>query len=184
MQTKYETASLILRICTKNDAMMVLDFYKRNYDDFAKYEPLTKSATTQLRFHEDLLKYEYDTFLKGTTIRFYIFEKHNPLKIIGTVSYRNIAKSYYSSCQVGYKMDQSYRRKGYMRETLELGNQLIFNELSLHRMEAIVMPDNAASIGLLEGLGFQREGLLHDKIFLNGRWEDHYLYALINPKEA
>jgi len=177
-----ETNHLILRVCVRRDAMMVLDFYKRNFEDFAKYEPLSYPQATQLRFHEEILQYEYDSFLKGRNVRFYFFEKENPLKIVGTASYRNITGSYYSSCQLGYKMDRDYRRKGYMHEALELGNRVMFREMSMHRIEAIVMPDNTASIALLEGLGFEREGLLRDKIYLNGRWEDHYQYALLNPE--
>ena len=180
MKTKYETDSLVLRICTKKDAVMVLDFYKRNFEDFAKYEPLSYPSATQLRFHEDVLQYEYDAFLKGKSVRFYLFAKDNPLKIIGTASYRNITGSYYSCCQLGYKMDGEYRRKGYMQEALQFCNELMYREFSLHRIEAIVMPDNEASIGLLEGLHFQREGLLRGKIYLNGMWQDHYLYAKLD----
>lgn len=183
MNTKYETDALVLRVCTKKDAAMVLDFYKRNFEDFAKYEPLSYSSATQLRFHEDVLQYEYDSFLKGNNVRFYLFDRNNPLKIVGTVSYRNITGAYYSSCQVGYKMDAAYRRRGYMREALAKGNEILFQELSIHRIEAIVMPDNEASIGLLESMGFEREGLLRDKIYLNGTWKDHYLYAKLNPEQ-
>lgn len=182
MNTKYETQHLILRVCTRREASMVLDFYKRNFEDFAKYEPLSYPQATQLRFHEEILQYEYDSFLKGRNLRFYLFEKNNPLRIIGTLSYRNITGSYYSCCQLGYKMDGGYRRKGYMHEAIALGNELLFRETSLHRIEAIVMPNNEASIKLLEGLGFVQEGLLRDKIYLNGRWEDHYMYALLNSE--
>ena len=183
MNTKYETDSMTLRICNRKDAPMVLDFYKRNLEDFAKYEPLSFPSATQLRFHEDVLQYEYDAFIKGQMMRFYLFEKNNPLRIIGTASYRNITGTYYSCCQLGYKMDAEYRRKGYMHEALELGNELMFREMSLHRIEAIVMPDNTPSMKLLEGLGFEQEGLLRDKIYLNGCWQDHYMYAKINREE-
>ena len=179
MKTKYETESLVLRVCTKKDAVLVLDFYKRNFEDFAKYEPLSYPSASQLRFHEDVLQYEYAAFLKGKSVRFYLFERDNPLKIVGTASYRNITGSYYSCCQLGYKMDEDYRRRGYMKEALYFTNDLMHREFSLHRIEAIVMPDNEPSIHLLEKLDFQREGLLREKIYLNGRWQDHYLYARV-----
>ena len=70
-----------------------------------------------------------------------------------------------------------------MHEALELGNEVMFREMSLHRIEAIVMPDNTPSMKLLESLGFEQEGLMREKIYLNGCWQDHYLYAKINHDE-
>ena len=45
----------------------------------------------------------------------------------------------------------------------------------LHRVEAYVMPDNEASLKLLQGLGFIKEGYLHDKLCLDDVWYDHVL---------
>ena len=45
-----------------------------------------------------------------------------------------------------------------MRAILEYG----FEALDLNRIQALVMPENEASIGLLEKLGFRNEGILKD----------------------
>lgn len=179
MNTLYETDQLVLRVCTRKEASMVLDFYKRNLEDFAKYEPISFSSVTTLKFHEEMLDYEYEAFLKSTCIRYHFFEKHNPFKVVGTMSFRNIQGGYYSSCTVGYKVDSAYRRRGYAKEALTLGLKLVENELNIHRTEALVLPDNDPSMLLLEGLGFRQEGLLREKIKLNGIWRDHYLYARV-----
>ena len=50
----------------------------------------------------------------------------------------------------------------------------------MHRVEAMVMPDNNPSISLLERLNFNKEGHLKDFAQINGKWEDHYLYTYIN----
>lgn len=178
MNTKYETKRLLLRICEKAHAPIITEFYRRNYEEFAKYEPLNTSAKT-VPYHKASLKYESQLFLNGTFVRFYIFEKSNPMTVIGTISYRDITHGVYDSCLVGYKMDYAYRRRGYAKEALLCGNQIMLNELGLQRIEATVLPDNIASQNLLSGIGFQREGLLRKKILLQGERKDHYLYAYV-----
>ena len=42
-----------------------------------------------------------------------------------------------------------------------------------------MLPENAPSIAILENLGFKKEGLLRDKIMIQDRWRDHYLYGLL-----
>ena len=40
---------------------------------------------------------------------------------------------------------------------------------------------NAASIRVLERSGFEREGLARSYLKINGRWEDHFLFAALAP---
>ncbi len=180
MNTTYETDRLSLRICTKYDARLVLDFYKKNMEDFMKYEVIDPDVCRTLRFHENVLDAETSMCSKGKMMRFYFFEKSNPLKIVGTFAFHDIQYMHHQCARVGYKVGVNYRRKGYAKEALKKGLEIVFNELDIHRIEAFVLPDNAASIGLLESLGFIREGLALDKYRINGAWRDHYQYARIN----
>ncbi len=179
MNHTYETERLYLKVLGRYDARMVLDFYSANHKEFALYEPLKAEDATNLNYHSVMLDYEVEHFKKNAMLRLYMFEKDNPFKIIGTLSFRNISQSCYKSATLGYKMDKDYRRKGYMHEAIEKGLEIMKEELFLHRIEAIVMPSNEPSIKLLENLGFQQEGLIRDKVLLNGKWEDHYLYSYI-----
>lgn len=55
------------------------------------------------------------------------------------------------------------------------------NPLPIHRLEALVAPENTASIHLLEKFGFDRECLRRDFCLKNNRYQDVFLYALLNP---
>ena len=57
-----------------------------------------------------------------------------------------------------------------------------FNNLNLHRIEADVDTENAASIGLLEKHGFQREGLFRDRWRVYDEWQDSVMLALIRDE--
>ena len=49
-----------------------------------------------------------------------------------------------------------------MTEALNVIITLGFNEMGLHRIDAVVLPANIASIRLLDKLGFLNEGLLRN----------------------
>ena len=54
-----------------------------------------------------------------------------------------------------------------------------FDELRLHRVEAACLPRNLASRGVLTKAGFAEEGHAQRYLRINGIWEDHVLYGLV-----
>ncbi|MGH3549095.1 MAG: GNAT family N-acetyltransferase [Pseudonocardiaceae bacterium] len=54
-----------------------------------------------------------------------------------------------------------------------------FTTLGLHRISAAIGPDNAASIAIVNRLGFIQEGRLRDHVFTNEAWRDSILYSLL-----
>ncbi len=179
MNFNYETPRLILKILKPSEqaALQTLDFYYKNRTLFERYEA-ARSADFYTREHQSLiLTKEYNLAVRKKCIRFWVYEKANPEQIAGTVCFYNITHLMYDRCETGYKFDPVHWRKGYAREAMELGISLMFQELNLHRIEAYVMEDNAASIRLLKNLGFQYEGTLRKSIRICGNWEDHMLFA-------
>lgn len=179
MRLEQETPHLYMRVLTKEYASQVLEFYQNNAETFEKYESIVGKDFYSLRYHEKLLQHEYNEIIKLRMLRFWLFEKNRPNKIIGTISFHNITPDIFSSASVGYKMDADFRRRGYCYEALVSGIYLVSKEIGIRRFEALVLPENAPSISLLEKLEFSREGLLKEKVFLQNQWRDHYLYSLL-----
>jgi len=50
----------------------------------------------------------------------------------------------------------------------------------LHRIEAAVQSDNAASIKVLKASGFTYEGQARGYLKINGVWRDHDIYARLS----
>jgi [ribosomal protein S5]-alanine N-acetyltransferase len=48
-----------------------------------------------------------------------------------------------------------------------------------YAITAAIGPDNAASIAVVQQLGFTREGVLRDHVFTNGAWRDSVLYSVL-----
>lgn len=178
---EYETERLFLRILTPEYLREVAEFQFRNRFLFEKYEPTRPDNFYTAEHQQALLKCEFNMALKMETIRYYVFRKEDPAKIIGTVCLHDIRRFSYSCCEIGYKFDQDYHHMGYAKEAVNRITRCAFEDLGLHRIFARVMPENTPSINLLRSLDYLEEGIEHDCIQICGQWEDHLRFAKINP---
>ncbi len=60
-----------------------------------------------------------------------------------------------------------------MTEAVEILLRFAFKNLKLHRIEANVQPQNAASIAVLQRTNFTKEGFSPKYLKIGGRWRDH-----------
>lgn len=181
MLFEYETERLLLKIVRPEQAQEVLDFYFKDRELFEKYEPDRVLNFYTPAIQKQILTYEYNGAIKGTMFRYYVYRKQAPKQMIGTISFHNIQKGIYSNCEIGYKFSSEFQHMGYATEALKEIVDLIFCDLQLHKILAYAMPENTASIRLLERAGFEKEGVCRDHLFLHNKWEDHVLYSVINP---
>lgn len=179
MLFKYETDRLILRILHPDEAALVLDFYERDRELFEKYETARVPEFYTLKHQRRLLQYEYNSALKLSTVRFYVFLKEQPDQIIGTVCLHDIIKPFYHTCEIGYKFSSQFHGNGYAFEAIDRCIYTAFEELELHRITAMVCRGNERSMHLLDCLGFRMDGILRDYLILGGEWQDHALYSLL-----
>ncbi|MBJ6132119.1 GNAT family N-acetyltransferase [Ochrobactrum sp. Q0168] len=135
-------------------------------------DDLTKSAFRyrMRRFQEEISA--------GTGYPFFIFRNSDD-RILGGITLGNIRRGVGQNGMIGYWSGVPFAGKGYMTEALSLVIPFAFDQLRLHRLEAACIPHNVRSVRLLEKAGFQREGLLRSYLKINGFWQDHLLYALI-----
>ena len=173
MKFEIDTERLVLKVVNKQRADKVLEFYLRNRNIFERYEPVIGDDFYTIPHQRKVLEFEYQSIMKLSMLRYWIFEKGNPNQIIGTVSFRNIVKPIYESCTVGYKMDRDFVNMGYCSEALSATIPAIANELGIHRFEALILPDNEPSIHMIQKLGFKYEGIIR------GERLDHCMYAYL-----
>lgn len=176
---KYETPRLLLRTSQESMTEEVLAFYQRNAADFEATEPIEEAAFYTPAFQRSILKCERDLTKKGSMLRLWMYLRSDPMVLVGTVSFHNIRRGSFLDAECGYKTDRAFRRQGYCREALTAGLSIMFDSYHLHRITAIVQPDNTASAALLTSLGFVREGRLRQNVHIAGAWRDHDLYALL-----
>lgn len=180
MQFTYQTNRLILQVLRPEDAAAVCQFYQENKQFLEPFEPLRPNIFYTEDFHHSNLLCEYDAFLKLSYFRYWLFLQENPKVPIGSVCFNNIMHGAFQKCMLGYKLGKNYCHHGYMLEALALLIPLVMKEISLHRIEAYVQPDNLPSIRLLSRLGFAEEGYLQKYAEIYGEWTDHLLFSYLN----
>lgn len=133
-------------------------------------------------WRQRLRRYRTD-FATGAGASFFIFETRTGA-LAGGITVSNIRHGVSQSANIGYWMGERFAGRGLMAEAVELVVGHCFRTLRLHRLEAACIPENNRSVRVLEKAGFEREGLLHSYLKINGIWQDHYLYALIADERA
>jgi RimJ/RimL family protein N-acetyltransferase len=81
--------------------------------------------------------------------------------------------------EIGYALHRARWGTGLAREAVARALTYGFDELQLRRFEADIDPRNAASIALVERLGFRREGLLHERWLVSNEPCDSLLFGLL-----
>lgn len=66
-----------------------------------------------------------------------------------------------------------------MAEAMNSLVRLAVEELGLHRVEALVRPDNVPSARMLAAAGFRLEGMTRGAIRIHGDWVDHARWAML-----
>lgn len=79
---------------------------------------------------------------------------------------------------LGYWVDEARAGRGIAPTAVALATDHCFQSLGLHRMEINIRPENAASLRVVEKLGFRDEGLRKRYLHIAGQWTDHRSFAL------
>lgn len=83
--------------------------------------------------------------------------------------------------EIGYILNRTYWRQGFMREALSGLLPYLFRTLHTDELTAEIDPRNAASEAFLTSLGFRKTGAAKHTICLNGEWCDSAYFALQRP---
>jgi len=136
-------------------------------------DDLSRSA-----FRRRLRRYAEDQ-RADTSYAFFLFRKSDDA-LVGGLTLANIRRGVAQAGSLGYWIGEPFARRGLMTGALHGLVPFSFSSLRLHRLEAACIPSNAASISLLEKMGFAREGYAREYLCINGLWQDHLLFARLN----
>ncbi|HEY2756766.1 MAG TPA: GNAT family protein [Pseudolabrys sp.] len=167
---------VLLRTPVSSDYAEWAAVREKSRDFLTPWEPtwpaddLTRSA-----FRRRLKRYAEDQ--RGDLAYAFLIFRSDDGALVGGLTLANIRRGVAQAGSIGYWVGQPFARKGYMTAAVRALIPFCFGTLRLHRLEAACIPDNGASIGLLEKTGFKREGYARGYLCINGTWQDHLLYA-------
>lgn len=180
MAERIETPRLILKTLNEADIPGILEFYHRNGKFLKPWIPEYEKNYYTYEYQLRKLEYEKNLRESGSEYRYNIFKKDDPERVIGNIAVSNIIRGILQSAFLGYSVDENENGKGIATEAIKEIIDFSFQEIKLHRLEANVIPSNTASVRVLEKLNFTKEGYSKNYLKINGKWQDHLRFALIN----
>jgi [ribosomal protein S5]-alanine N-acetyltransferase len=100
--------------------------------------------------------------------------------LLGGLTVSNVRRGVAQTATLGYWLGERYCGRGHMTDAVAAAMPFLFNELRLHRIEAACLPQNSASIRVLEKCGFKSEGVARQYLRIAGAWQDHLLFAMLD----
>ena len=111
------------------------------------------------------------------------FDEGSDDRLIGGLSLSNVCRGVTQSASLGYWLGLPFIRCGHMTAAVEAAMPHAISTLRLHRVEAASMPENTASIRVLERNGFEREGFARRYLRIQGTWRDHVLFGFVSDAD-
>lgn len=167
--------NIVLKNLTPGNAKDLLEYYIRNKEYLASFEPIRDNSFYTIEGQRELLTESYRQFLNGNSIEVGIFKNDN---FIGKIKVSNLIYGSFKSGILGYSIDKLEQGKGYMKEAVKLFIDYLFSEEDLHRVEASALVDNEKSKGVLKGCRFNELGINKKYLFINGQWRNHMTYYI------
>jgi len=99
--------------------------------------------------------------------------------LAGGLTLGQVKRGVVQTATLGYWIGEAHARQGLMSAAVRAVTGYAFATLRLHRIEASCLPHNEASMKLLERNGFTREGYARAYLRIDGLWQDHLLYGLL-----
>jgi [ribosomal protein S5]-alanine N-acetyltransferase len=163
-------------------AAAVADHWVRNRQAHAPWNPPLAEALFTEAGQRERLERAAQAEAEGRELGWLLTLPDDAGRVIGHLRFSQIARGPFHSAMLGYAIDHAHEGRGLMREALEAALDDAFSaRINLHRVQANVRPENLRSLALLDRLGFVREGLAREYLYIDGAWRDHVLTARLNP---
>lgn len=171
---------VVLAILPPARASDVVAFHRENAAHLAPWSPPRPEGFLTEEHWRGRLSMNRSECDDGVSLRLHVLTRGES-EVIGEASLSQIFRGPFQNAFLGYSLAQRFEGRGLMSESLRLLVTHAFGGLRLHRVQANHLPENERSARLLRRLGFRREGLAQDYLFIAGRWRDHVMTALTNP---
>ena len=165
---------MYLRTSDRFMANAILEFHIKNKDHFSRWEALKGNDYYTKSYTKALIRHEDRQFRQAKEIAFWLYDRDkNDGKVIGRVSAFGIIPGNYSTCIIGYKIDEDYEGKGYARVAVLCMERFLHEELGIQRIEALILPENTRSQNLVKSIGYIYEGTAPKIVEVSGVRRDH-----------
>lgn len=175
-RVRIETERMTLRPPQHNDLNAWASLRDQSRDFLRQWEPTWAHDHLSRKNFTNRVYWANRSIAQGTALPLFLIRREDDA-LLGALTVDHIRRGPAQAGTTGYWVGEPHARQGYMREALAAVVHYSFTELDLSRLEAGCLPENAASRGLLEKVGYKYEGVAQSYLQIDGRWRNHVLYA-------
>jgi [ribosomal protein S5]-alanine N-acetyltransferase len=170
--------SVLLRYPQMSDFTVWAQLRSESREFLVPWEPTwAPDELSRSAFRRRLRRYQRE-IRNDLAYPFFLFRKPDNI-LMGGCTLSNVRRGVTQSAAIGYWLGERYTRHGHMFSALNAVLPFVFEVLGLHRLEAACIPQNEPSRALLLKVGFREEGRARRYLQINGEWQDHILFALL-----
>ena len=154
-----------------NDVQPFVTLLKTIYDesDYMLYNPGEYAPSTT----DALSKLEH--FITSPTNTIFVSENNDELVGFATVTTENLARARHEA-QFSMGVVKYYRAKGLGQALINAVEAWCLNH-DIRRIEVAVVTENTTALEMFKSTGYQIEGELKDKLFIDDRYYNQYILA-------
>ncbi len=154
---------------------------KRNNDWLQPWEATDPTgAQYSVSYHAMVRAHNRDG-TAGVSYPWAIFKQPGPQErhqLVGQMIAAPVLWGSMRTTTLGYWVDQAHAGHNIVPTAVALASDYLLTRVGLHRIEVNIVPDNTASLRVVEKLGLRSEGIRKDYIHINGTWRDHESFAI------
>jgi [ribosomal protein S5]-alanine N-acetyltransferase len=175
---RIQCGSVVLRPPEPQDCAQWLALRAKSRAFLEPWEPLWPSDHLTEAAYRSYLHRARQEMKADEAYPFLLFEKARGV-LLGGLTLSFVRRRAAQSASLGYWMGEAYAGKGIMTQAVTALCRFSFVRLNLSRIEAACLPENAASIRVLEKVGFRREGYVRSFLAIAGQRRDHLLFGCL-----
>jgi [ribosomal protein S5]-alanine N-acetyltransferase len=168
------------RLISHDDAADLAALIRDNREFLAPWEPCRAESFFTLAGQQDAIAEVLARAREGSVLPHVILDPSG--RLVGRITLNGIVRGPFQSCSVGYWVGEADNGRGLASAAVADIIKVAFGELGLHRIQAETLLHNTASQRVLQRNGFVYIGAAAGYLNIAGRWQDHHLYQVLNPR--
>ncbi len=173
---RIETDRLTLRLPAHTDYRAWTELRRASRAFLAPWEPTWAPDHLSRRAFVNRVTWAARAEADGSALPLFLAAREDG-RLLGAITLDNVRRGPAQAGTLGYWIGAPFARRGFMTEAIRAVVHHAFATIDISRIEAACLPENAASRGVLEKVGFKYEGVAQAYLQIDGRWRNHVLYA-------
>ena len=152
------------------------------YGDKETMQYMQRKEVCSIQACKEIIRSWKKDFKNREGIRWGIFQKAAPEKLIGTIALHYWSKKH-KSIEIGADLNKNYAGLGIISEVTETVISFAFNYFDINRLELRCDPRNTPAVKIAEKLGFKKEGVLREAVYVEGKgFMDEAVFSLLKKE--